>query len=241
MPWNKLKFTQTAVVVLAFTNLLTLLLLLHQFHWRHPGRSKPEANLTITVERIPTGESTPDFKFTKIPPPSRTDAATAATFSLISGGQSPHDWKLYRLHDGLLPGSPDSPDENFFFNDGSYGGRIIVDLNQAIDIRQINTYSWHKSDRGPQLYKLYAREAILDGSPPEAVGYGDPAAVGWKYLALVDTRPKSGDPGGQYGVSITSPTGLIGHYRYLLLDCKRNEEVDRWGNTFYSELDVIAK
>lgn len=231
---------QAVVALLIFTNLLTLMLLLNRVSARSPGRSKPVGGLKIDVERIDNSEATAEFKFTRLPAPSGSDAATSAVFSLVTGGQDGSGWKLGKLHDGLLPGGPDAPDENFFFNDGSYGGRILVDLNQTIDIQQINTYSWHTGPRAPQLYKLYARDG-MDGSNPGAVGNSDPTALGWKYLASVDTRPKSGEPGGQYGVSITSPSGLIGHYRYLLFDCKRTEEADRWGNTFYSEIDVVAK
>ncbi|MGO9199499.1 MAG: DUF1080 domain-containing protein [Limisphaerales bacterium] len=60
-------------------------------------------------------------------------------------------------------------------------------------------------------------------------------------LAKVDTRPKDGEPGGQYGVSISDSDGLIGKYRYLLFDISRTEDADDFGNTFYSEIDVIDR
>jgi hypothetical protein len=241
MKWTKLNIAVSVIALLIVTNLVTLILLLNRVSAHHPGNSKPVGNLKIEVERNDNSDATPEFKFTRIPAPSPNDAATSATFSLITGGQDGSNWRLRQLHDGILPGGPDAPDFNFFFGDGSYGGRVLVDLNQPMDIQQINSYSWHVSDRAPQLYKLYAHEALPDGSNLESVGNQDPATLGWKLLANVDTRPKSGPRGGQYGVSISSPNGIIGHYRYLLFDCRRTEDTDRWGNTFYSEIDVIAK
>ena len=55
----------------------------------------------------------------------------------------------------------------------------------------------------------------------------------------VDTRPKDGDEEGQHGVAITDSTGVIGLFRYLLLDIARTEERDNFGNTFFSEIDVV--
>jgi hypothetical protein len=60
-------------------------------------------------------------------------------------------------------------------------------------------------------------------------------------LAFVDTRPKSGDAGGQYAVSLTDTTGSLGRYRYLLFDVFETESEDAWGNTFYSEIDVVGR
>jgi hypothetical protein len=241
MKLTKSRIAVAIITLLILTNLLTLMLLLNRISARHPGHSKPEGDLKIVVERIPESEATSEFKFNNVPPPSKTNAATSAVFSLATGWRDDNSGELETLHTGHLPDGPDAPAENFFFKDGTYGGRILVDLNQAVFIQQINTYSWHTDARAPQVYSLYVRDDTTDGSKPVAVGRNDPTTLGWKFLADVDTRPKSGDLSGQYGVSISSPSGLIGHYRYLLFDCKRTEGLDRWGNTFYSEIDVIAK
>lgn len=222
--------------LLVFTNLLTLAILFRDYRVTHPGRSKPSSGLKIEVERIPDTEATGEFNFSKIPSPSKTNAATYAQFSIVTG--HPAGAGLDKLRAAYLPGGPDDPDENFFFPDGTYGGRFMIDFHQMTGIRQINTYSWHKGPRGPQVYKLYARDDSPNFDPVEG---RDPVTLGWKFLADVDTRPASGDPGGQYGVSISSPKGLIGRYRYLLFDCRRTEDKDRWGNTFYSKVDVIAE
>jgi len=49
-------------------------------------------------------------------------------------------------------------------------------------------------------------------------------------------EPDIGGPG-----SISDPAGALGKYRYLLFDIVATEMEDDWGNTFYSEVDVVAK
>jgi len=58
-------------------------------------------------------------------------------------------------------------------------------------------------------------------------------------LTRIDTRPSKGEMGGQYGVSISDSSGTLGHYRYLLFVMACTESDDDFGNTFYSEIDVI--
>jgi len=57
----------------------------------------------------------------------------------------------------------------------------------------------------------------------------------------VSTIPKQGEDGGQYAASVMDASGSLGKYRYLLFDCYVTELNDDWGNTFYSEIDVIGK
>ncbi|MES1180410.1 MAG: basic secretory protein-like protein, partial [Verrucomicrobiota bacterium] len=57
--------------------------------------------------------------------------------------------------------------------------------------------------------------------------------------ANVNTKPKADDGGGQYGVSIANPDGDLGNYRYLLFDIASTENDDEFGNTFFSEMDVV--
>jgi hypothetical protein len=57
----------------------------------------------------------------------------------------------------------------------------------------------------------------------------------------VNTKPKTGDGGGQYGVSISNTDGALGKYRYLLFRTDPTEEDDDNGNTFYSEIAVIEQ
>jgi hypothetical protein len=230
-------------VVAAAVILLAGLVVIMAFRMsaRAPNHSKAAGDIKVTVERIPISESTPEFKFKTIPSPDRTKAASSAVFSLLTGGQDINGARVQVLRGGSLPYGPDVPDQNFFFGDGTFGGRILVDLQEAIDIGEVNSYSWHTSNRAPQLYILYASDGLAPGFNPQPEQGVDLAASGWKLLANVDTRPKGSERGGQYGVSISSPDGVIGHFRFLLFDCKRTEGVDRWGNTFYSEIDIIPK
>jgi hypothetical protein len=180
-----------------------------------------------------------EFRFKNVPSPSKTDAASTAKLALIDGDLDAGSADLPALVDGRLPTDEDEPGANVFFRAGSSGGRFRLDLGAAIDVAQVNTYSWHPNSRGPQLYKLYAAEGSetkLDLDPKRGV---DPATRGWKFIATVSTLPQQGEDGGQYGVSVRDSRGSLGKYRYLLFDCYVTELYDNWGNTFYSEIDVV--
>jgi len=200
-----------------------------------------QAEIKTVVEHIGNDDAKPGFKFKNISAPSKTDAATKAKFTIVDGEQDGNGGSLDTLHDGATPTDEDQPEANFFFRQGADGGRIQIDLGNVIDVKQINTYSWHRDTRGPQVYKLYAADgkaANFAASPKRGT---DPEKVGWKLLANVDARPKAGKAGGQYGVSTSDTGGSLGRYRYLLFDISKTEAVDPFGNTFYSEIDVIDK
>jgi hypothetical protein len=180
-----------------------------------------------------------DYKFKKIPSPSRSDAATKAKFTIVDGRRDRNGGNVDKLHDGKIPIEEDQPSENFFFNAGTDGGRLLVDLGGNIDIKQVNTYSWHPNTRGPQVYKLYACDGKADDFNPRPRKGTDPGMCGWKLVARVDTRSKGKPDGGQYGVSICDSDGDIGKYRYLLFDISRTEGIDPFGNTFFSEIDIV--
>jgi hypothetical protein len=193
-----------------------------------------QAEVRVVSERNEGKTATGKFKFPKVPSPSRTDAAANATFSIVGGRRDGNGAGTSALHNGRLPANSDQPGANFFFAQRAKGGRILVDLGAAAAVKQINTYSWHASDRGPQVYRLYAAESSAKGAKDVA-----PDKAGWKLIASVDTRPKSGKFGGQYGVSISDSTGAaMGKFRYLLFDISRTESADPFGNTFFSEIDV---
>ena len=197
------------------------------------------ADVKIVVDHNENEQATAAFHFKTVPAPSKTDAATKAAFSLADGEQDPNGGGLEKLHDGAVPTQEDEPGENFFFNAGTTGGRIVVDLGGVLDLKQVNTYSWHPNTRGPQVYTLYASDGKadkFDSKPAKAV---DPETCGWKLVAKVDTRPKDGGPGGQYGVSVSDSNGSLGKYRYLLFAVSSTESDDDFGNTFYSEIDAI--
>jgi hypothetical protein len=197
------------------------------------------AQIRITIDHNAGG--TAEFKFKNVPTPMKDDAGSKAKFALIVGELDPNGADFSALTDGTLPTSEDQPAANLFFNAGGTGGRFRMDLGSVIEVAQVNSYSWHPDTRGPQVYLLYAGDGADPKFNAEPKGNTDPTTAGWKLLATVDTRPGTGQGGGQYGVSITDSKGALGKYRYLLFDCVATEMDDDWGNTFYSEVDVIAK
>jgi hypothetical protein len=199
------------------------------------------SQVKVTVDRNTGRAATRDFKFKSVSSPAKDHAAAHARLSLVVGQRDPNGAGLNALTDGLLPASEDDPAANFFFNADTDGGRFLMDLGGVIEVSQVNTYSWHSESRAPQVYNLYASDGSDPKFNPRPDANTDPSACGWKLIATVDTRPKQGEVGGQYGVSIADSTGALGKYRYLLFDCVETETDDPWGNTFYSEIDVVAK
>lgn len=198
------------------------------------------AEVQITVGHVSNQDGLAAFAFTNVPPPAVGDAAEKAQFVVVDGEPDSNGGGLDKLNDGRSPTAEDQPEENFFFNEGTPGGRIRVDLPATISIRQINTYSWHPNTRGPQVYQVYGSDGTATNFFNAPKMGADPTASGWTLIAKVDTRAKnSEDNGGQYGVSISDTDGVIGKYRYLLFDIQRTENDDPFGNTFYSEIDII--
>jgi hypothetical protein len=195
----------------------------------------------VTHEHNSNSDAKRDFKFKNIVSPMNDDAATNAKLTLIDGDLDAGSSPLAGLVDGRLPRDEDEPGANIFFRAGSSGGRFRMDLGAAIEIHQVNSYSWHPNSRGPQLYKLYAAEGSESNFNLDPKRGIDPATTGWKFIALVNTLPDRGEDGGQYAASVTGASGSLGKYRYLLFDCYVTELYDNWGNTFYSEIDVISR
>lgn len=193
--------------------------------------------LVVVFDHNPNSTANREFKFKNIASPSKDDAATNAKLTLIDGDLDGGSAELAALTDGRLPSDEDEPGSNVYFRAGSSGGRFRMDFGSIINIAQVNSYSWHPNSRGPQLYKLYA----ADGSDPkfnlDPKRGVDPASCGWRLIALVSTPPDDGEMGGQYAASVTD----LGKHRYLLFDIYVTELYDNWGNTFYSEIDVIRK
>jgi len=199
------------------------------------------AETRIAVDYNDNEHASADFKFSKVPSPAKVNAASKASFILVDGERDENGGELDKLHDGRLPTEADQPEQNFFFNAGTDGGRLLVDLGGALELTQVNTYSWHPNTRGPQVYKLYASDGEGGDFNAKPKQGKDPLTAGWKLIAKVDTRPKADVGGGQYGVSISDTDGTIGKYRYLLFDVSNTESDDAFGNTFYSEIVVLDK
>jgi hypothetical protein len=191
----------------------------------------------VTFDHNSNSAANHEFKFEHIASPVKDDAAANAKLTLIDGDLDQGSAELSALVDGRLPQDEDEPGSNVYFRAGSSGGRFRMDFSTPIEIAQVNTYSWHPNSRGPQLYKLYAADGSDPKFNPDPKRGVDPATCGWNLIALVSTLPEKGDDGGQYAASVSN----VGAYRYLLFDCYVTEFYDNWGNTFYSEIDVIRK
>jgi len=199
------------------------------------------AQITIVAEHNRNQDAAADFKFKTVPQPARNDAAAKATFSIVEGRRDPNGADVAALHDGRIPSDEDVPAANFFFRAGTDGGRLVVDLGSAIDIACVNTYSWHTNTRGPQVYRLYGADGKAEGFSAQPKRGTSPLTCGWRLVGTVDTRPKTGEGGGQYGVSVSGSAASLGTYRYLLFDISRTEAEDPFGNTFFSEIDVLDR
>ena len=191
------------------------------------------------VEHKAAADAEAGFVFQRIGRPAINDAAAQARFELVAGQRDPNGGALEVLQDGKAAGAEDQPAANFFFNAGTAGGRILVDLGRAVEIKQINSYSWHPRNRGPQVYSLYASTGKASGFNPKPAADTDPEQCGWEPLARVDTRPKTGEYGGQYAVSVGNGDGVLGAWQYLLFVVKRTSDTDHFGHTFFTEIDVI--
>ena len=191
----------------------------------------------VPEAKVETGHSRSDagFKFEAILPPASNDAATKAKFAVVSGTMDPNSGGVAVLNDGKIPGGDDEPRSNFFFS--GKGGRLTVDLEKDTNLESVATYSWHNGGRSAQHYKLYAAAADakdFDAAPGEGV---DPATKGWVEIASVETPARRA---GQHGVLISAKKeGALGKYRHLLFDIAPNEDARGFGNTFFSEIDVV--
>ena len=199
------------------------------------------AEVTVTVDHVNNSNAAPAYKFAHVQTPLRGDAAAKATFTIVDGEGDPNGGDIAKLNDGALPSNPDQPRSNFFFRAGTDGGRIVIDLGSVLEVRKVNTYSWHAGTRGPQVYVLFSSDGKAAEFSPAPKRGTDPTTTGWVRIASVDTRPKEGEPGGQYGVSITDSGGKLSSARYLLFDISQTEDADPFGNTFYSEIDILDR
>ena len=178
------------------------------------------------------------FSTEKTPAPATNDAATKATLKLISGTIDPNGGPLAVLGDGKIPFNDDDPSSNFFFDAGSNGGRVLVDLGKVTEIASIATYSWHSGTRAAQNYEVFTAEGAakgFDAAPAAGVAL---AEAGWTPLGKVDT---SGQPPGQHAAVIAPAAAKsLCRCRYVLFDIKKNPLAKEFNDTFFSEIDIVA-
>ena len=193
-----------------------------------------------SAAKVLIGHSSEDvgFKLDLVPPPAINDAAVEATFTVVSGRADPNSGPLDVLKDGKIPGGNDEPRSNFFFAGGEGPHRLTVDLGKATALRGVATYSWHSSGRAAQQYQLYAADGTADGFQMAPGAGVDPASVGWRSVAKVDT---AGKRPGQHAAAVLGDNGAeLGTYRHLLFEVTTNQDPRGFGQTFFSEIDVIA-
>jgi len=176
------------------------------------------------------------FHLGAVPAPAIDDAAQKATFKVVEGTAAN---TTDVLTDGKVPTGDDDPKNNFFFSDADNGGRLVMDLGDVISVKAVDTYSWHNGGRGPQLYRLWASDGKAEGFNAEPKKDVKPDTAGWKMIATVDTRPKTGHAGGQYAVEVTDKDQPLGDFRYFMFEVLKTSETERFSNTFFSEIDVI--
>lgn len=221
-------------------------------HYKNSSLSLPDASAIAAVlcmtlplasaELEPKAAfSASDAAFTiePVPAPSKNDSGTAAKFTLIDGVRDANGGELSVLNDGKVPVGSDEPKANFFFRGGSNGGRIGIDLGEVKPLTAVHTYSWHSGSRAPQVYTLYAADGKADDFEEAPQRDADPTKAGWRLIAKVDTRPESGDGGGQHAVALND-AAAFGDVRFLLFDVETATGSGPFGDTFFSEIDVIA-
>lgn len=185
-----------------------------------------------------SGEAFDDLKH--VPAPAVDDLGKSAVWTAVDGGM--RQMNLAALSDGLLPDNKDEPARNVAFGFFTLQGRLRADLGRVATVRRINSYSWHKDVRGPQLYRVYGSDGTAAGFNADPKVGTDPAGVGWTFIAKVDTRPDGSAHGGMYGAMIADPEGKpLGQFRYLLLVAFATEVKTDFGQTFYSEIDVVGE
>lgn len=182
--------------------------------------------------------------------PSRDDyldvaSGTHASIAYVPGFALPHgvaskpdtvaaatERLLPTLADGEAAASADDGEASVWFDEHERGGkksddaRLIVDLQRAVDVTRVNTFTWHAGGGSRQQYDLFG---AAGDAPPDAAAT-DLAAVGWTKIEAVDSR-RLGD-GDKHGVGITREGGL-GRWRHLLF-------VVGSGGARCCEVDVFA-
>ncbi|MHC4975498.1 MAG: hypothetical protein ACYTF7_02695 [Planctomycetota bacterium] len=132
---------------------------------------------------------------------------------------------LVRLNDGVVGQNSDDTRRSVWYDSE---GRFSLDLRGSRPVETISMFSWHRSNRAPQLVSVWGsnREAMPDAS----FKHGDHGE--WELVAIVDTRAL-GD-GDIHGSRIRAGDDEpLGPYRYLLWIAE-----DAGQGTFFQEIDI---
>lgn len=195
-------------------------------------------------EHLGADEAAAGWELRSVPRPAANDAGSRAAVRLVRGTRDPNGGGPEVLCDGRVPTEQDQPAASFFFQAGSKGGCLLLDLQSVIAVAGVRTYSWHAGERAPQVYTLYAAAGTEPGFSTEIPEGGQPTAQGWTRIASVDTDPKDLDRmGGQYAVAIADSEAAadLGRFRYLLFEVRPTSAPGPFGQTFLGEIDVIDR
>ena len=92
------------------------------------------AQVKVTFDHNPNSKASSAFKFKNVPSPAKDDAAARAKLMLVEGEADGNGADLTALTDGVLPTEEDQPAANFFWNAGTGGGRLQMDLGSVTDV-----------------------------------------------------------------------------------------------------------
>lgn len=193
---------------------------------------------TIQIDRLSRELATPTFAFEKVPAPSKTDAANIATATLVRGSADQNGGPVFAVQDGELPQDEDQPKANFFLA-GVTPGRLLFDFGKPIEIKQINTFSWHPGTRADQRYEVLVPSTDIGKSAAARSAARSTLPSSWKKIASVDTRKEDASDA-QIGVSISqSDGGAIANTRFVLLVIEPTIARRTFCQTFFSEIDFV--
>ncbi len=133
---------------------------------------------------------------------------------------------LVRLNNGRVAQHNDDLEHCTYFDAGE--GRILIDLRKPVAVSKLNAFSWHRTNRAPQKFSLWAG---LENVSPRGDLYAE-NGDGWALVATVNTRPLG--EGGVHASSVAFPKN--NQYQYLMLIT----DLDNQG-TFFNEIDVIVE
>lgn len=168
----------------------------------------------------------------------KDDVGNQASISVLAGRADQNGDSVAALRDGILSDQADQPSRNFFFT-GNSPSQLLFDFGRPIQLEAIRSYSWHPSTRAAQVYSLYT-PALDDGTErAKTTGAIEERALNddWRLLCEVDTRSTDPDAA-QLSVEIANKNGgKIVSTRYVLMTVQPTS--DRFGQTFYSEIDFL--
>lgn len=206
------------------------------------------AGVVVESEIVAATSTTRALEFKKLPAVAKDDLGRRAVFSVVDGRKADFGGDLNTLTDGQGPRHERDEPMMCTFAPGTVEGRLRADLRAVTEVARVHTYAWYKDGhRWAQVYRLYGSDGGAKDFDPEPKIGTDPAAHGWTLVASVDTREAAGGVGlgdnqrGQSAVAVSGKDGVLGKYRYLLFVTFATETHNPWGQTFWSEIDIVGR